>query len=153
MNILEKAVLEFYAHNLIEKRELDIIKERFDELDFNGNGFLSYKKIKKSFVKMGIPSDTLKEAFKILDEDGNNIITFNEFIMAFINREDMKRDVNIQRYSDFKNIFNNFKFYTVSSALGFNIIFFKSSYAVDSIPNLVVEKSHESFTFDFISFS
>ena len=97
LNILEKAVLEFYAHNLIEKRELNIIKERFDELDTEGNGFLSYKKIKKFLQNRGVDVSNLKNAFYILDEDHNNIITFNEFIRAFIDRAHMRREINIRR--------------------------------------------------------
>jgi Ca2+-binding EF-hand superfamily protein len=93
---LEKAILEYYSHHLISKEEMLIIRSKFEELDINCDGRISYKELKKLFDSHKI-SGSLKKTFKILDTDGNRYITYDEFVLALVDRDNLKIEGNIKK--------------------------------------------------------
>ena len=99
LNILEKAILQFYSYNLIEKQELEIIRNKFEEFDINGDGLISYKELKRIFKIHGL-SNSVKTIFNILDTDKSQTISYNEYIEALVNRRKMELEKNIKKCFD-----------------------------------------------------
>jgi Ca2+-binding EF-hand superfamily protein len=85
-----------------------IIRSKFEELDINCDGRISYKELKKLFDMYKI-SGSLKKTFKILDTDGNKYITYDEFILALVDRKKLKLKGNIEKCFKALDVSNNWK--------------------------------------------
>ena len=96
MDLLQDAVLKFYAHNLIEVEELKKIKAYFMEIDKNGDGMLTIEEIEEIMTDIG-RKDEAKNVFEMMDYKKNNVISYEEFIKALIDRKEMKSKENIKR--------------------------------------------------------
>jgi Ca2+-binding EF-hand superfamily protein len=99
MDNLQNSVLNFYAHNLIEKNDLNKIRKMFEDIDDNGDGLLSYEEIQSIMKKLGKEEDT-KEVFHFLDYQKTKNVSYNEFIKVLINRKQLKVDKNIKKCFD-----------------------------------------------------
>jgi len=84
---LKKVVLTLIAEQL-EDKELQELRDTFQELDANKDGALSLPEIKTGLEKHGIqiPSD-LGSILKALDTDGSGNIDYTEFIAASITQK------------------------------------------------------------------
>lgn len=87
---------------------MEVIRSKFEELDVNCDGLISYKQLKKLFDPLKI-SGSLKRTFKILDTDGNRVITYDEFIIALVDRENLKLPENIEKCFAALDMSNNGK--------------------------------------------
>ena len=96
MDLLQNAILEFYAHNLIEKEDLNQIKVLFESFDKNGDGLLSFEEIESVMESQGRKEDS-KEIFKILDYENTKSISYKEFIKSLIDRKRLQNEDNIKR--------------------------------------------------------
>lgn len=99
LNELEKSILRFYSHHLLEKNEIEKIREKFDELDINNNGLISYRELKKVFEKFNM-TQSLKEVFEIIDTDQNRNISYNEYLDVMLDRKKLQIDNNIKKCFD-----------------------------------------------------
>lgn len=99
MDLLQDAVLKFYAHNLVEVKELKKIKKYFTEIDKNGDGMLTIEEIEDVMNELGRREEA-KKMFEMMDYKKNNIISYEEFIKALIDRKEMKSEENIKRCFD-----------------------------------------------------
>lgn len=75
---------------------MEIIRGKFEELDINCDGLISYKQLKKLFDSHRI-SGSLKKTFRILDTDGNRFITYDEFVLALVDRSHLQRADNVDK--------------------------------------------------------
>ena len=87
---------------------MEIIRNKFEELDINCDGLISYKQLKKLFDMHKI-SGSLKRTFRILDTDGNRYITYDEFILALVDRENFKLEKNIKKCFRALDMSNNMR--------------------------------------------
>lgn len=53
LDLLQNSILKFYAHNIIELKELSKIKTIFEQIDENGDGTLSKREVEDVMTKMG----------------------------------------------------------------------------------------------------
>lgn len=97
--MLEKAILQFYSHHLLEKAEMEIIRNKFEEFDINGDGFISYKELKSILHYHGFKSSA-KDIFRQLDVDKNRVISYNEYIQALVDRRKLDLENNIRKCFD-----------------------------------------------------
>ena len=96
MDLLQNAILKFYAHNLIEKEDLIKIKLLFESFDKNGDGLLSFEEIESVMESQGRKEET-QEIFEILDYEKTKNISYEEFIKSLINRKRLENEKNIKR--------------------------------------------------------
>ena len=97
--MLQNSILDFYAHNLIEKKDLIRIRQTFEEFDENGDGLLSYEEIEIVMTRMGRQAET-KKIFKILDYQHTKDISYEEFIKSLMDRKQLEVQKNIRRCFD-----------------------------------------------------
>ena len=50
LNVLQRAILNFYAHNLIPKEEEKRLRQVFEEVDEDGDGMLSFAEVKNTLI-------------------------------------------------------------------------------------------------------
>ena len=99
LDMLQNSILDFYAHNLIEKKDLERIQKTFEEFDENGDGLLSYQEIEAVMIRMGKKEDT-KKVFQTLDYHHSNDISYEEFIKSVMNRKRLEVEENIRKCFD-----------------------------------------------------
>lgn len=96
LDLLQNALLDFYAFNLIEKVEMEKIRDLFEEFDENGDGLLCYKEISEIMKRANKEKQT-KKLFKLLDYHHTNDISYEEFIKAFLNKKKLLLKENLKR--------------------------------------------------------
>ena len=97
--MLQEAILKFYAHNLIEKDDLNKIRKLFEEIDTNGDGLLSQNEVASVMKSMGREKDSLK-IFEILDYEKTKSVSYEEFIKALLDRKQLEVEKNVKRCFD-----------------------------------------------------
>mmetsp|Transcript_10799 Transcript_10799/g.14013 ORF Transcript_10799/g.14013 Transcript_10799/m.14013 type:complete len:594 (+) Transcript_10799:255-2036(+) len=97
---LQKVAVNTIAHQLTEA-EISHLKTFFEEMDENGNGFLSMKELQNFLERMENNSNANSEsvqafkAFFELDINANTVVDLDEFIAAAIDRNICIREENI----------------------------------------------------------
>ena len=99
MDILQNAILSFYAHNLIEVKNLRKIKHMFEAIDEDGDGLLSFAEFKKVMDDNGRKEEA-KEVIKILDYEKNQSVSYEEFIKTLLDRKQLQNETNIRNCFD-----------------------------------------------------
>ena len=105
--MLQTSVLAFYAHNLIDKKDLDRIRKIFEEIDDNGDGMLSLKEIQDVMHKSGKKNNEIEHIFSLLNYQKNDMISYEEFIQAMMNRDQLQIKENIKKCFNAIDIDNN----------------------------------------------
>merc|ERR1712194_809537 len=86
-NKLKKAALQIIASQLNES-QIKSLRETFQTLDNNGDGFLTAAEMKEGMTKAGlteIPPD-LQAILEDVDSDGSGVIDYTEFLAATLDK-------------------------------------------------------------------
>ena len=126
LNVLQRAVLNFYAHNLISQEEERRLRQIFEEVDEDGDGLLSYAEVKHTLMgnyatkeKLDDPEDPTektkkrekprtpkmtkklrkqtKRIFKILDSENTKVVTYEEFLRAMFDKTQLEKESSIKK--------------------------------------------------------
>ncbi|ESR65596.1 hypothetical protein CICLE_v10010666mg [Citrus x clementina] len=92
MNKLKKLALKVIVENL-PTEEIQMLKEKFTEMDTDKSGALSYGELKAGLAKLGstIREVDVKQYMQAADIDGNGTIDYMEFITATMQRHKLER--------------------------------------------------------------
>uniref|UniRef100_A0A7S3N7F6 EF-hand domain-containing protein n=1 Tax=Euplotes harpa TaxID=151035 RepID=A0A7S3N7F6_9SPIT len=86
-SIFEKAILSKLG-KLVDPSELQEIKDTFNKIDSDHNGFIAFRELKKAFksTKSKYEDNDIIDIIKEVDSTGNLIIDLNDFIAATLDR-------------------------------------------------------------------
>ncbi|KAH9803706.1 calcium-dependent protein kinase 33 [Citrus sinensis] len=92
MNKLKKLALKVIVENL-STEEIQMLKEKFTEMDTDKSGALSYGELKAGLAKLGstLREVDVKQYMQAADIDGNGTIDYIEFITATMQRHKLER--------------------------------------------------------------
>lgn len=79
----QKVLLMLEAHQA-HVRRMDQMRLAFQDLDANGNGYLSFSELREGLVKSGYADETtdFEATFEALDADANGVVNYLEWITA-----------------------------------------------------------------------
>jgi calcium-dependent protein kinase len=96
---LEQAIMTYLVHNYSSNEYCKELKTIFKKLDTSGDGRLSYEELrdglKKHFVGFDLNDKEFSELVKSMDKDGSEFIEYEEFLSAFLNKEFLLTEKNL----------------------------------------------------------
>jgi calcium-dependent protein kinase len=96
---LQQSILSFLIHNYSSNEFCKELKVIFKKLDTSGDGRLSYDELKsgfnKYFIGYNLTDDELLELIKSIDKDNSMFIEYEEFLTAFLNKELILTEKNL----------------------------------------------------------
>ena len=112
---LQLATLYFMVHTLVEKEDVQIIRDIFNKFDLDKDGRLTKEEIEQGFKKAKYLDCSEKEINKLMDVadiDGNGYIEYQEFIAATYSKQKILSEINLRKAFD---MFDNDKDEKISS--------------------------------------
>lgn len=96
---LEQAILSYLVHNYVSMDYCKELRNIFKKLDTSGDGRLSYEELKvglnKYFVGFNLNDEEFLELARSIDKDGSEFIEYEEFLSAFLNKESLLTEKNL----------------------------------------------------------
>lgn len=96
---LQQAILSYLIHNFSSNENCKELKKIFKKMDTSGDGRLSYDELKagvnKYFLGFNLNDEEFPEYAKSLDKDRSGYIEYEEFLSAFINKEYLVTEKNL----------------------------------------------------------
>jgi Ca2+-binding EF-hand superfamily protein len=84
---------------MIEENDMKKIRSLFQEIDENGDGFLSYEEINDVMQKSN-KKDFPKKIFEALDSQKTGMVSYEDFITALMDKKQLKIKKNIKKCFD-----------------------------------------------------
>lgn len=99
LQTLQQSILNYLVRNFSSNEYCKELKEIFQKLDTSGDGKLSYDELRegfsKYFVGYSLTPDEIIEMIKSIDVDGSGFIEYDEFLTAFLNKEILFTEKNL----------------------------------------------------------
>lgn len=103
MNALKKHALQVMV-GLLPKEETAGLQQFFEELDADGNGFVTQDELKAGLAKKGgkLPENELKQLLAMTDIDGDGVLDYKEFLAATVHKSKLhKEDLILKAFKYF----------------------------------------------------
>jgi len=96
---IEQAILSYLVHNYVSMDYCKELRTIFKKLDTSGDGRLSFEELKvglnKYFIGFNLNDEEFLELAKSIDKDGSEFIEYEEFLSAFLNKESLLTEKNL----------------------------------------------------------
>ncbi len=102
---LEQATVAFIVHQNSSNNTVKQLRDIFKAMDKNGDGRLTYEELKSGYFKYckktNITEDEFFDIIKTFDVDDSQFIEFEEFLAAFMNKETLLTEKNLEYAFDY----------------------------------------------------
>ena len=96
---LQQATIAYIVHSLCSNKELEGLKKVFQELDLNGDGFLTYTEIKAAFDKCfgnQVSEIAINKIIEEMDNNSDGVISYEEFLRVSVNQKTLLDEKNLK---------------------------------------------------------
>jgi len=111
--ILQKAALTYIATQLLDHKQEQEIRAKFNELDTNKDGHIDESELRSSYSKLYQKESKAKqvsnEALRKTDLNNNGVIDYTEFLVAHVsNQNDILTEKNLkQAFNYYDEVFSS----------------------------------------------
>lgn len=101
---IQQVTLAYIVHNLINKEEVNKLRDCFHKFDTNGDGHLTKEELLSGLLEIMDKREAEKEVERLMeciDADGNGYIEYEEFLRASLDKEKLLTEKNLKIVFDF----------------------------------------------------